>query len=189
MFATLSQPRPTPQLSNLHFLAPPPRPSPLSVHNGNIPTTVQFAVPMSFPNEKSGSAKPMTTSSPASASTLSFPSTSTSISSSSTPATSTSSSSYAHRYTTQIANPASRIAAQAITRTSARRDAFMNRVKHARDEGLYTARGEQMQRMDYLASRRRNEEAMAREAPDFSDVVESEDDGEMEMEMGGLGGL
>ncbi|KAK2809883.1 hypothetical protein FQN50_003524 [Emmonsiellopsis sp. PD_5] len=87
-------------------------------------------------------------------------------------------SSYATRYLTKIHNPSAQIARQHASSLEKRRDVFLNKVKRDRDAGRFDARGEQIQRMDYLAQRRRYQEAIMRSAPDL----------DLDLDLEGMGG-
>ncbi|PGH18125.1 hypothetical protein AJ79_00753 [Helicocarpus griseus UAMH5409] len=138
--------------------------SPLSPHNAGLPINRSSTSPMSRQREHTDRSKTSTTS-------LSF----SSPNSSPTPRPRQS---YADRYATQIRNPSAKIARQHAS-LEKRRDMFLNKVKRDRDEGIFEARGEQIQRITHLAQQRRYEEAIAQSAPDFGPMVIEEEEGEV----------
>ncbi|KKZ65375.1 hypothetical protein EMCG_08794 [[Emmonsia] crescens] len=168
MFTTSVQPAP---FTNLFSLTPQPRhPSPLAPRHANLAishpvTTMSHSKPQSQTIEHANTQEKTTTPSP------SLPK-----------------QSYADRYARQIRNPAAQIARQNGSREK-RRDMFLNRVKRDRDEGRFEARGEQVQRINYLAQQRRYQEAIARSAPDFGPMMEEVEGGvdKMVFDEGGQG--
>jgi len=83
------------------------------------------------------------------------------------PASNTKQSTYAHRYTTQTANPLSSIRRTTGTSPAARaqrRNLFLNKIKEDRDAGRFEARGEQLVLMEDLKEERQWRESMGRRA-------------------------
>ncbi|KAK2782196.1 hypothetical protein FQN52_001034 [Onygenales sp. PD_12] len=188
MFATIAHP--TPLESHFHFLPSHPSPlsprrnanmnmnlspitprpismSPANPHRSNKPTTSPSS-PFTSPPQPSTSASPFSLS-PTATTTRSPPPN----------PTTKQQSSYATRYLTTIHNPSAAIARQHASSLEKRRDVFLNKVKRDRDAGRFDARGEQIQRMDYLKQRRRYQEAIMRSAPDL--------DVDLDLDEGGMG--
>ncbi|ODM19244.1 hypothetical protein SI65_05861 [Aspergillus cristatus] len=83
------------------------------------------------------------------------------------PASNTKQSTYAHRYTTQTANPLSSIRRTTGTSPAARaqrRNLFLNKIKEDRDAGRFEARGEQLVLMEDVKEERQWRESMGRRA-------------------------
>lgn len=86
------------------------------------------------------------------------------------PASDTKQSTYAHRYTTQTANPFSSVpTSRRTTGTSPaaraqRRNLFLNRIRKDRDAGRFEARGEQLVLMEDVKEERQWRESMGRRA-------------------------
>ncbi|KAK2757229.1 hypothetical protein FQN54_004743 [Arachnomyces sp. PD_36] len=183
MFASLP-PQPPPQ--NMFYL--PHQPSPLSPRSKNIQSSPIFSMPTSqskplFPTHRNRDSTRRNN-----------------------PTTS-----FSQRYAERISNPAANVGrrrAAALPNSSSptstgtsrarqtmpsssstspndkRRDVFLNRVKRDRDEGRFESRSEQILRMDYLAQRRRYEEAMKKSAPNLEAVVEGAEEVVEEDEIG-----
>ncbi|KAI1934362.1 hypothetical protein LOZ04_005054 [Ophidiomyces ophidiicola] len=79
--------------------------------------------------------------------------------------------SYAQRYTSRIAHPASRVTGR--TSRDIRRNAFLNRVKQDRQSARFNAREDRMLWIEYITQKRRFEEEMARSAPRIDNVEDA----------------
>ncbi|KAL2803079.1 hypothetical protein BJX63DRAFT_425585 [Aspergillus granulosus] len=164
MLATVAPMQQTPNRDHSHYPWTPTRPSPLSPRGSSASaTTAITTTPIQQPQLQTQSPPSLFTFYPSPASSpLRGPS--------DTTATSTSPN-YATRYTTTISKP---LLAHSTKRTftasntpaarSARRNAFLNRVKQDRNTGRFEARAEQLAFMEGVAEQKEWDERMRRRA-------------------------